>query len=150
MRNKVARHYGGHPFEERYACLTDLQIVVLYRQAFLDEADNYKHIAENYVRPISDAWSDKFDKMTEMISLFSNAEMFKRYKDYKDQKEYEQEIEEKNLTDVLFETLNAVPAYYEIETAPEYERFLKEDTEYNELITGWVSNKDELFKDLRG
>lgn len=148
----MARHYGGHPFEKRYACLTDLQLVVLYRQAFLDKEEELEFNFKQYIRPVSSAWSDLFKDLAEMISMFSDPKMFAKYQELLEQKKYESEVEEEDLESVLFETLSAVPQSYEVETEDDLtsQPLTEADEEFNDFVSGWVDDKDSLFKLLRG
>lgn len=153
MRSRVARHFKGHPFEEKYACLTDLQLLVLYRQVFLDEQEEYERIVNSYVKPISQAWSDNFKILfkdfADQISFITDPKLFKKYDEVIRQKHFEKEAKEENLEDLLFETLKQVPSYYEIETEDNSTLKIKEDDSFDEMMTGWVEQKENIFKMLR-
>lgn len=148
----MARHYGGHPFEKRYACLTDLQLVVLYRQAFLDKEEELEFNFKQYIRPVSSAWSDQFKDLAEMISMFTDPKMFSKYQELIEQKSFEKEAEEEDLESVLFDTLKAVPQTYEVETEEDIasQTLSSKDEEFNDFVAGWVDDKESLFKLLRG
>lgn len=149
MLNKIARHYGGHPFEKRYACLTELQIVILYRQAFLNEKESVDNTVKGYIEPLFKAWSDLMNDFTERISMFSNPELFKSYKELLEQKKYVEEVEEEDLTKVLFETLEAVPIMVEVPNEEDQIPTMEEDPELSKLMTGWIEDTDDIIKKLR-
>lgn len=149
MLEKIAAHYGGHPFEPKYTCLTDMQIIVLYRQVFLNEKVAFENNVDRYVKPIMKALSEILNDNAEYIAMFSDIKLFKQVKEMADQKKYEKEVEENDLVSVLFETIRAVEQEIIVEDVQDnpMEEHLNE--EFEEQVTGWVTARENLFESLR-
>ena len=130
-----------------------MQLLVLYRQAFLDEGERDKRLVENYLQPISKAWSENFSALFESlgdkISLFTNPELFGKAEELKKQKEFEKEADEMDIEKVLFDTLKVVPSEYIVGTEADSPLTARENNEFDEEITGWVDAKNALFRELR-
>lgn len=118
----------------------------------MDKEEELEFNFKQYIRPVSSAWSDLFKDLAEMISMFSDPKMFAKYQELLEQKKYESEVEEEDLESVLFETLSAVPQSYEVETEDDLtsQPLTEADEEFNDFVSGWVDDKDSLFKLLRG
>lgn len=149
MLEKIAAHYGGHPFEPKYTCLTDMQIIVLYRQVFLNEKVAFENNVDRYIKPIMKALSEVLNDNAEYIAMFSDIKLFKQVKEMAEQKKYEKEVEENDLVSVLFETIRSVEQEIIVEDVQDNPIHEHLNEEFEEQVTGWVTARENLFESLR-
>lgn len=149
-RHAVAKCYGGHPFEEKYACLTDLELLILYRQASFDNKEKVDDKIA-LIKTLNEAWSDKFDNMLEMLLMFTNPKMYAKKNELVGLKEFESEMKDGDYASIFEETMKAVPQTYTIIEEDSFAQELSEDEEaFSKFVTGFVNKRESLMKSIKG
>lgn len=149
-RNMIAKTYGGHPFEDKYACLTDLQVMILYRQAFSDKEREANDKFE-LIKTLSKAWSEKFDGMLDMLLMFTNPEFFEKKTEIDNLRDLGVELEEGDFLETFKETMAAVPKHYKvIEEGYGGDELTDADNGFADFVTGFKEQREALMQELKG
>lgn len=104
MRAKVASRANGHVFEERFTQLTDIQLMIAYRQALKEEEQEWDD-----KNTLNKHWAEKLDDLFEVLYIFVDAKRYNLVQQMKELEDHRAEVTPEEFPEVWDQLMQSLP-----------------------------------------
>lgn len=141
MRAKIASRAHGHALEKRFLELKPAQLLVLYRQAMVEE-EEAKREQIDLIRAVNDIWMQNFSTLFKDLQFFVNPQMFKMILEMKDLEKHREEVSAEEFPELWENIMKVIPQTFIVEDIQtNYGNIPSISPEEEALFAGWVPSK---------
>ena len=144
MRAKVASRSGGHVFEKRFVEMSQLQLIIAYRQIVREEEQERKKEGGQLeiVKTLHEIWMKRIGRLEDNLSFFNDRELYSHVQEMKEIAKHREEVKPEDFPEIWDEMMEHLPQqiFVEDETPDPGDSYESVNAEMDELITGWYNN----------